>query len=496
MAADTQAQQVIVRGAGANALSFVLRFAARAGFLWIGAHLYGAATYGAFSLAVAIVELAVPIASLGLKRMIFPWLEQEVDSRNPAHVLLDALLIGTIGTAIVALIILAATSAMPAGLVSGGTRFALAALAPALVGQVIADIALAATRWKQVMRYEVAGRGAIEPYVGTAVAAIAWSIGWQASGLLVSYGSGSLVLAVYAVWSARRTFGSFSLGSWRPHPGQLLARSASLLTASGSDALTALAQRADLYLVGLTLGDAAAGVYGVIRQLRTPILQVRQAFDGILTPIIARTLSHAGQVETGAATAAATRMILTAQLAVVLLMVAAGEPLLGLFGPRYTGGYPALLALSLAETLNGAFGVSEMIIYYLRPARALAINSAMIAVTVIVIPPLASRLGINAAALAVLIAALLAVWLRWSWLADFGIRHHALHAAPPIVAAVAGALLGGGLRWSLSGGLAGLPTEVAALLPPLAALASYALIIGIWVRRRPDALSLARFRVG
>ncbi len=492
MAADTQAQQVIVRGAGTNALSFVLRFAARAGFLWIGAHLYGAATYGAFSLAVAIVELAVPIASLGLKRMIFPWLEETAGGGNPAHVLLDALVIGMVGTMIVALAILLATRALPAGLVSGGTRFALAALAPALAGQVIADIALAATRWKHVMRYEVAGRGAIEPYVGTAVAAIAWSIGWQTSGLLIGYAAGSFVLAVYALWSARRTFGSFALASWRPHLRQLVARSTSLLTASGSDALTALAQRADLYLVGLTLGDAAAGVYGVIRQLRTPILQVRQAFDGILTPVIARTLSHAGQVETGAATAAATRMILTAQLALVLLMVAAGEPLLALFGPHYIGGYPALLALSLAETLNGAFGVGEMIIYYLRPARALAINSAMIAVTVIVIPPLASRLGINAAALAVLVAALLAVWLRWSWLADFGIRQHSLHAAPPIVAAGVGTALG----WSLHAGLAGSAPALQSVLPALAALGVYALIIGVWVKRRPDALSLARFRVG
>jgi O-antigen/teichoic acid export membrane protein len=492
MAADTRAQKVIVRGAGTNALSFVLRFAARAAFLWIGAHLYGAATYGAFSLAVAVVELAVPIASLGLKRMIFPWLEQETGSRNPAHVLLDALAIGILGTALVAVIILAASFALPTGVVSGGTRFALAALAPALAGQVIADIALAATRWKHVMRYEVAGRGAIEPYVGTAVAALAWGVGWHAHGLLVGYAAGSFVLAIYALWSARRTFEGFALASWRPHPGRLLARSTGLLTASGSDALTALAQRADLYLVGLTLGDAAAGVYSVIRQLRTPILQVRQAFDGILTPIIARTLSHAGHVETGAATAAATRMILTAQLAVVLLMVAAGEPLLALFGARYTGGYVALIALSLAETLNGAFGVGEMIIYYLRPARALAINSAMIAVTVIVIPPLASRLGINAAALAVLIAALVAVWLRWSWLADFGIRHHSLHAAPPIVAAVIATIVG----WGLHAGLNGLPTAATASLPALAALASYALIIGVWVRRRPDALSLARFRVG
>jgi hypothetical protein len=44
--------------------------------------------------------------------------------------------------------------------------------------------------------------------------------------------------------------------------------------------------------------------------------------------------------------------------------------------------------------------------------------------------------------------------------------------------------------------LDGFPPTASVLLPPLAALASFALIIGIWVRRQPDALSLARFRIG
>jgi O-antigen/teichoic acid export membrane protein len=144
-----------------------------------------------------------------------------------------------------------------------------------------------------------------------------------------------------------------------PHAGALTQRARSLLPASGSDLLTSLAQRIDLYLVGFLLGDAPAGVYGVLRQLRTPITQVRQSFDGILTPLIARTMRAAGDIVTGEATAAATRLILTIQLAIVLLMAAAGEPLLALFGPHYVVGYHALIVMVLAETVNGAFGVGN-----------------------------------------------------------------------------------------------------------------------------------------
>lgn len=492
MSAEAPAQQVIVRSAGTNALSFVLRFAARAGFLWVAARLYGASTYGAFSFAVAVIELAVPIASLGLKRMIFPWLEQEADRHGAAHVLLDALAIGLAGSLLMAVLIMTGTALAPGTAMSAELRLALIALAPALAGQVVADTAFAATRWTHAMRFEVAGRGAIEPYVGTAVAAAAYGAGWTASGLLLSYGAGSVALAAYALVSAWRTFDGFDMRHWRPHPERLLARSQSLLTASGSDALTALAQRADLYLVGLLLGDKATGIYGVIRQLRTPVLQVRQAFDGILTPVIARSLSHIGEVETGNATAAATRVILAAQLPVVILMVTAGDALLRLFGPQYVSGYGALLALCAAEVLNGAFGIGETIIYYLRPVRALAINLAMIAIPVLLVVPLAPRLGIVAAALAVAMAALVAVWLRRFWLANLGIKSRPLHAAVPILAAAVAAAFGLGLRqevapWSPGAGI---------IVPTLLALIVYGVAIAVWVRLDPDALSLGRFRIG
>lgn len=298
---------VVARGAWSNASSFVIRFAARASFLWIAARLYGAVPFGVFSIATAFVELAVPLASLGLKRMIFPWLEEESSARATTHILLDALLLATIAGGVVAGLFMAISALLPAAFASPGLRFALITLAPAVLGQVVADVAFAATRWTHRMRYEVIGRGLVEPYALTAATLALWAMDCTETGLLAAYWLASGALALFALWSARHCLGPIGLRSWRPDGAALLRRVRTLLSPSGSDALTMLAQRIDLFLVGFLLGDAPAGVYGVLRQLRTPILQVRQSFDGILTPLIARTMRTDGDVHTGAATAAATR---------------------------------------------------------------------------------------------------------------------------------------------------------------------------------------------
>lgn len=499
MTAEGTPQKVIARGVGSNAFSFIIRFAARASFLYIGARLYGAAAYGVFSLAVAVVELMVPVASLGLKRMIFPWLEEEAntgaaDARPATHVLLDALLLTVLSGLGIAGVVALGAQVLPAAMVSDQLRFALAVLAPAVLGQAAGDVALAATRWTHMMRYEVMARGMIEPYVATAVTFAAWYAGFTETGLLFGYWAGSLALAGTALWSARHSLGPLRLARWRPHAGALTQRARSLLPASGSDLLTSLAQRIDLYLVGFLLGDAPAGVYGVLRQLRTPITQVRQSFDGILTPLIARTMRAAGDVVTGEATAAATRLILTIQLAIVLLMAAAGEPLLALFGPHYVVGYHALIVMVLAETVNGAFGVGELILYYRRPALALLINVVLIAIAAILVPLLAPAFGILGASAAMLLAAVVATLLRRHWLKQLGVRQPPLHAAAPVIGALAGGAAGLLLHEALADVFRA-PARIEAIATPLLALAVYGLTIRLWTTLRPGVLSMARFRV-
>ncbi|WP_068070751.1 lipopolysaccharide biosynthesis protein [Novosphingobium lentum] len=494
MPAPASPQTVIARGVGSNALSFVLRFAARAGFLFIGAKLFGATSYGVFTLAVAVVELAVPVASLGLKRMVFPWLEEEAASRGAMHVLLDALALATIAGSLVALFIVSLSELLPGAMISHQLRLALLVLGPAVMGQVTADIALATTRWTHAMRYEVTARGAVEPYVATAVTLAAWYAGFSTTGLLIGYWAGTIALVGFSLWSARHCLGPFGLLRWRPDLEASWQRVRRLLPASGSDLVASFAQRVDLYLVGLLLGDAAAGMYGVVRQLRTPILQVRQAFDGILTPLIARTMRADGDVAAGEATAAATRVVLTAQLGIVLLMIAAGDSLLGLFGRQYIAAYAALVAMAMGEAVNGAFGLSELIIYYRRPALALALNVVLIAIIALLIPLLAPRMGIAGASTATLIAALCGAALRRHWLRRFGVLRDPLHAALPMAAALVAGLAGYAVQQSLNE-VAGLPVLFDKLSPPIVALGLYAVAIRAWVRWQPTVLSLARFRV-
>lgn len=494
-----RSRNVIVRGAGSNAFSFVIRFAAKASFLYVGARLYGAANYGVFTMASALVELAVPVASLGLRRMIFPWLEEDTHgdaARPPTHVVLDALLLAAIAGVVVSLLLILITQLLPAAMASDQLRFAFAFLAPAVLGQITGDIALAATRWTHKMRYEVIARGLVEPYVLTGVALGAWYLGLNNTGMLLGYWAGSIALAIFSVWSARHCLGPWQLKRWRPVPHALLARARSLIPASGSDFLTSLAQRIDLYLVGFLLGDAPAGVYGVLRQLRTPILQVRQAFDGILTPLTARTMKTDGDVTTGEATAAATRVILTIQLGLVLLMAAAGDALLDLFGAHYATGYAALLAMVLAETINGAFGVSELILYYRRPALALKVNLILIAIAAAGIPLLTPEFGILGASLAMLLAALVAALLRRYWLVGLGVRRHPLHAVVPVLAAGAAVVFGAYGGWvARMSVMQGAPAGVASAISPLLALVIYVLLIMGWRKMRPGVLSLDRYRV-
>ncbi len=499
MSASSTSQNVIARGVGSNAFSFIIRFAAKASFLYVGARLYGAANYGVFTMASAMVELAVPVASLGLKRMIFPWLEEEAHGdapRPPMHVVIDALVLAAIAGLVVSLILMAATQLLPSSIASEQLRLAFLLMAPAVLGQITGDIALAATRWTHRMRYEVIARGLVEPYVLTGVALAAWYFGMNETGMLLGYWAGSIALAAFSLWSARHCLGRLQLRRWRLDMQRLAARARSLVPASGSDFLTNLAQRIDLYLVGFLLGDAAVGVYGVLRQLRTPILQVRQAFDGILTPLTARTLKADGDFTTGQATAAATRVVLTIQLGLVLLMAAAGDALLDLFGAHYATGYSALLAMILAETINGAFGVSELILYYRRPALALTVNLILISIAAVAIPLLTPHYGILGASMAMLLAAVVAALLRRYWLAGLGVRRHPLHAAVPVLAAGLSVVMGAYLGWiARMSVLQGASNGVTTATPPLIALAIYALSIMAWRKARPGVLSLDRYRI-
>ncbi len=490
MTHDSRAHRLILHGGLSAGAGLALRLGARVVFLFIAAQLFGAVLFGAFSLAVAVVELAVAVGGLGMKRYLFKLLEERGE-RHQGHVLLDAaLLVAAASLALGGAIALVALI-LPSEQLSGQTAIALLWVAPMVAGQALLDVFLAATRWKHKMRYEVVARSLVEPYVGAAGAVAAYLAGFEAEGLLVGYVAGTLVSLAYAALGTHRCFGRLGLMSYRPDPATLRTTLRATAMPTATDTIAAFFYRADIYLVGLFLGEAPAGVYAMARQLRTPIRQARQVFDSLLNPIVAKTLAADGPAATAEAIASATRLILAIQLALLLTLVTLGEPMLPWFGAEVRPAYAALLLLAAAETIQGAFSVSDILLLYLRARLALAVTLAMIAVFLAAAVPLIAADGIDGAALSMLVAISAGTLLRrWLLRSHFGVATPLLHSAGPLAAAGAAAVAAVAAHRYIA-----IEASAAAHLSALAAvLALYWLALVAWQRLSGEKLRLSGFR--
>jgi len=485
------AERLVLRGGGSAAFGFLIRFGARFLFLFLAARLFGAALFGAYSLAIAAVELAVAVGGLGMKRYLFHLLEHKGADRSAAHVVLDAAVLVTAASLSLAAAMMLAVLLLPAGLLAANSATAMLILAPMIAGQALIDLFLAATRWTHKMRYEVAARSLVEPYVGIAAAAAAFALGYDQTGLLISYWAGTLCALGYAIFGMRRCYGALGLRRYRLDRRRLAGIARAIAFPTATDLINGLFGRLDLYLVGIFLGEAPAGIYGMARQIRTPIRQVRQSFDGMLTPIVARTLAARGARDTGAATASASRLILAIQLPFLLTLIVIGQPLLEWLGPDFAAGYWPLVILAAAETIQAAFGVGELILFYRRPALGLWVILAAIAVNIAAGWLLIPYWGIEGAALAVLGAVAASALLRRLLLrASFGIVIPLSYCAGPLAAAAAALaailllhpLLPPSSPWLLYG--------VSLAL----GLGTYAALLTLWMRGAGNRLSLVNLQ--
>jgi len=428
--------RTIMRGAKASAAGLLLRFGGRLVFLFIAARLYGAHLYGAFVLAAALVELAVSIGGLATKKTLFPLLEKAADStgRPAAHVIIDAaLLVTATSLALASVMAVAALLLAPPDVAA-----ALVVVAPMIAGQALLDLFLAASRWRGKVRYDVASRSLIEPWFLAAGAIGAFHLGFGAQGLGAGYWCGTLAALGYAVAGAVRHYPDLRLRQYRPSRSALgdIIRAAG--ANSANDFLNALYMRADLYLVGLMLGPVATGIYGMARQVTTPIRQVRQSFDSLLVPAVSKTIGQSGAPGTAEALATAARLVLVIQLPFLIAMLAVGGPLLAWLGPGFEAGYWALVILGVAEVLQSALGVGDLVFVYLKPRVGVALTIVSIFAGIVAALLLIPHWGITGAALSLLGAYTLRSLLRFTVLhSHFGVRTPHLYLAGPLLAAVA-----------------------------------------------------------
>jgi O-antigen/teichoic acid export membrane protein len=289
----------------------------------------------------------------------------------------------------------------------------------------------------------------------------------------------------YSVYGLGRCFGGFALSRFRPDWRRIARHFRAALPSTGIDLIDALATRLDIYVVGALLGETAAGIYGMARQLSLPIRQARQAFDGMLVPVVARTYTEAGPTSTGHSTASAARLILLVQLVGVIVLTAIGLPLLHALGKGFYLAYGALLCLIAAELIQGAFGVSELVLIYSRPRVAAAMTAAFMVVAVggaILFEP---RFGLTGIAFAILLSTTCRALCRRLLLRRFHeVQIPASYWTGPLAAAAAGLAIAEALIWSF-----GIGRGFAIAIPAaLAGLAVYGIALLAWVRVSGESL--------
>lgn len=372
-AQNSDGNERLHRGALAVGGGFAIKFGARLSFLLVAAVLYGATLYGAYSVALAVVEVAVTIGGAGMKTMLFQILENKEHSTSPGDRLLETGLIVVSVSLLVSALIVSCILLLP-GL--GLVGWTLIWMAPVIIGQALLDLLLAATRWQGLVRYEVLCRSIIEPYVAVLVSVAAFWFGAPQFGLVTGYAAGTLAAMVFALSGVLRSFDMRGATLRSSGFQQLFSTMRRNGWVTATDCVTALAERVDLYIVGLMLGEAPAGIYGVARQVCTPLRQVRQSFDALLTPIVAREVGLFGLDRAMRTIAGVSRKILDLQLPTFLLIAGMGAAILHLLGGSYPAAYAPLLILCLAEILQASFGIADLLFAYRAPGHGLAITVA------------------------------------------------------------------------------------------------------------------------
>lgn len=183
----------------------------------------------------------------------------------------------------------------------------------------------------------------------------------------------------------------------------------------------------DVILVGVFLGPAAAGVYGVVNRC----LRLGQMADHsariVMGPMLGAAIALSDQARARAIYLMSTRVLLLVAWPFYLLLLIGGPTILAFFGPDFVAGYPAMVIISIAMALTVLVGGVQSVLLMSGRSRWQVNNKlAALAVALIGNLTLIPILGLPGAAIswaaAVLVDSGLAAWEV----------HHFLHLGLPL----------------------------------------------------------------
>lgn len=366
------------RGAAAMAGGFLVRFGAKAMFLAVAVFFYGAKLFGAYSLAVASIELFVVIAGLSMKKLLFKMLDDKDAPSSPAERIADAGITVVVASAVLGAVV--AVGLWATGQEGGAVGRMTLWLLPMVAGQCLLDVSLTGIRWAGLVRYEVTTRSLAEPYAGLAASVAAYWAGFHEAGLAIGYWVGTLAALSLAAYGLHRTVDLAPLRHYRVRFAPVWLGVRANFTNTLSDLANNLYQRVDMYIVGIALGPTATGVYSLAKQFTTPIRQIRQSYDALVIPLISRELSEAPSPETGKRIGEIMGLILNIQVPYLIVLAGAGAAILSYFPAEFHDAFLPMVILTAGNLLHASHGVGDTVLSYRAPMRGLVITLISMAI--------------------------------------------------------------------------------------------------------------------
>ncbi len=364
----------LAKGGRANVTGFFIRLIARIPFLLVAGQWYGATQMGRLAFAVAVVEFAAQVSTLGLKRGLALHLSKNPSANNAwdgVLVVLGATMIPTIALMLFPQIMFPNTPIKP-------LDYLLPLTIPALA---LSDVMLAALAYRMDIAATVRARAVIEPWTISIAAVVLW---WStpSDGLLVAYALSMLAALAASIMPFVRSYGLPK--NWSPRAGELYAlarRNAPLVAA---DAIEWGSRRIDLLILGLFVSPATVGIYWIAQQIASLPQKLKTSFDPVLGPVITKNLAAGNKAAVAAQLSQVGFWILAAQFGVSLALGIPAEALLGAIGPGsiFVSGALILLFLLAAEVVASASVVSESALVYVARFKNLVISVAVIALQV------------------------------------------------------------------------------------------------------------------
>jgi len=490
---DQDLHRDFVRGALINAVGLVSKILGPA-FLIIATWLFGAETMGIYLLTTSMAEVAKSAVSSGFGDGAVVFASRYADTvANESEdrlygVLGNAFFVPLGLTFLLTLLAFFGRKIIAYQLFEGqkGLFEAIAWICISLPLMVFSHMAVAATKARLKMTYEVLLNSILTPVCLTGFALIAWLLDAGLSGLLAGYVATQTVLVGTSIWALRREFEIRRLlrASLAPQFDM------TFLTFAIPQGLT-LTLSNYVNKLGL-MALAAAGYssfqiafYATAERLVQMLREIKLLFSNSLLPVAARYYARKDHVRLEETLGQAARWTTTVVTAAILVIVVLRNDLLKIVDTRYQGDTRFMIVLLVSAFIYCAYGLAANVITVAGHSRwslvnALIMAGAATALCNLLIP----QYGLTGAAIAMTVAGALNIgfaMLELRWLEGIAIRfRYVWHAnlglvvgAVPIVAlwdpAIFASLL---VRAAFAGGV----------------LALYVFIL--WVVGQPEARAL------